>query len=64
MTTHVIAEYQAPTAVFEVVEDTDFFSSSYYVRDRRSGRIVRGSYPTKRRAMAAAEAEANRTLNG
>lgn len=64
MTTHVIAEYQAQTAIFEVIEDTDFFASSYYVRDRRSGRVVRGRYPTKRRAMAAAEAEASRSLNG
>ncbi|MDX1541894.1 MAG: hypothetical protein R3349_10880 [Geminicoccaceae bacterium] len=64
MTTHVIAEYQAPAAVFEVIEDSDFFCSSYYVRDRRSGRVVRGSYPTKRRALAAAEAEARRSLNG
>ena len=66
MTTHVIAEYRAPTAVFEVIEDSDFFSSSYYVRERNSGRVVRGAYPTKRRAVAAAEAEAaaKRSLDG
>ena len=64
MTTHVIAQYPVPSAVFEVIEDSDFFSSSYYVRERNSGRVVRGSYSTRRRALAAAEAEAKRTLNG
>jgi hypothetical protein len=63
MTTHVIAEYPAPPTVFEVVEESDFFSPSYYVRERVSGRMVRGAYSTRRRAVAAAEAEAKRTIN-
>ena len=57
MTTHVIARYDGPTTTYEVVEDIDLFSSSYYVRERRSVRIVRGTFSTRRRAMAAAEAE-------
>lgn len=62
MTTHVIAQYPMPKAVVEVIEDNDFFSSSYYVRERLSGRILRGSFKTRRRAVAAAEAEVKRTL--
>ncbi|HEX6143084.1 MAG TPA: hypothetical protein VFZ01_10225 [Geminicoccaceae bacterium] len=60
MTAHVIAEYEAPTAVFEVIEDSDFFAPSYYVRERRSGRIVGSGFTTRRRAVAVAEAEASR----
>lgn len=60
MSAHVIAEYEAPSAVFEVIEDNDFFASSYYVRERRTGRIVGSGFSTRRRAVAAAEAEASR----
>jgi hypothetical protein len=62
MTTHVIAQYRAPAAVFEVIEDSDFYGSSYFIRERTTGRILRGTFTTRRRAVAAAEEEAIRRL--